>query len=99
MPLTMARLGECVTIKKITGKNDTIKFLNRLGFIEGHQVAVVLGIAGNLIINIKDTQIVRDKTLSSRIVGKDINGTLKTTPRKISSGNTITVKNLRGGAR
>ena len=36
MPLTMARPGECVTIKRITGKDDTVKFLNRLGLIEGH---------------------------------------------------------------
>ena len=68
MPLTMARPGECVTIKKITGKDDTIKFLNRLGFIEGHLVTVVSSIAGNLILNVKDTRIALDRNLSSRIV-------------------------------
>lgn len=68
MPLTMARPGECVTIKKITGKDDTIRFLNRLGFIEGHDVTVVSSIAGNLILNVKDTRVALDRKLSGRIV-------------------------------
>ena len=68
MPLTMARPGEMLTIKRITGKDDTIRFLNRLGFIEGHYVTVVSSIAGNLILNVKDTRIALDRQLSSRIV-------------------------------
>ena len=68
MPLTMAKPGEMLTIKRITGKDDTIRFLNRLGFIEGHNVTVVSSIAGNLILNVKDTRIALDRQLSSRIV-------------------------------
>ena len=68
MPLTMARPGEMLTIKRITGKDDTIRFLNRLGFIEGHNVTVVSSIAGNLILNVKDTRVALDRQLSSRIV-------------------------------
>lgn len=68
MPLTMARPGECVTIKKITGKDDTVKFLNRLGFIEGHPVTVVSSISGNLILKVKDTRVALDRQLSNRIV-------------------------------
>ncbi len=68
MPLTMAKPGDSVTIKKITGKDDTIRFLNRLGFIEGHPVTVISSIAGNLILKVKDTRVALDKQLSSRIV-------------------------------
>lgn len=68
MPLTMAKPGEMLTIKRITGKDDTIRFLNRLGFIEGHNVTVVSSIAGNLILNVKDTRVALDRQLSSRIV-------------------------------
>ena len=68
MPLVMAKPGERVTIKKITGKDDIIRFLNRLGFIEGHRVTVVSSISGNLILNVKDTRVALDRQLSSRIV-------------------------------
>jgi len=68
MPLTMAKPGDSVVIKKITGKDDTIRFLNRLGFIEGHSVTVISSIAGNLILNVKDTRVALDRQLSSRIV-------------------------------
>lgn len=68
MPLIMAKPGDPVTIKKITGKDDTIRFLNRLGFIEGHTVTVISSIAGNLILNVKDTRVALDRQLSSRIL-------------------------------
>jgi ferrous iron transport protein A len=68
MPLTMASPGECLVIKKINGKDDTVRFLNRLGIIEGHTVTVVSRIAGNLILNVKDTRVALDRQLSSRIV-------------------------------
>lgn len=68
MPLTMAKIGESVTIKKILGKDETIKFLNRLGFIEGHPVTIVSSIDGNLILNVKETRVALDRQLSNRIV-------------------------------
>lgn len=67
MPLTMVNEGELVCIKKITGKDDTIRFLSRLGFVEGEQISVVSRIAGNIIVNVKDTRIALDKSLANRI--------------------------------
>ena len=67
MPLTLAREGETVFIKKISGKDDTIRFLNRLGIIEGQKISIVSRIAGNLIVNVKDTRIALDRQLSNRI--------------------------------
>ena len=67
MPLTLVNEGKQVCIKKITGKDDTIRFLNRLGFVEGEQVSIVSRVAGNLIVNVKDTRIALDKNLANRI--------------------------------
>jgi ferrous iron transport protein A len=67
MPLTLVKEGEQVNIKKITGKDDTIRFLNRLGFVEGEQIFIVSRISGNLIVNVKDTRVALDRTLANRI--------------------------------
>ncbi len=67
MPLTLVGEGESVCIKKISGKDDTIRFLNRLGFVEGEQICIVSRMAGNLIVNVKDTRVALDKQLASRI--------------------------------
>ena len=50
MPLTMAKAGETVTIKKITGKDEVRLHLAELGFVVDSEVTVVNEIAGNLII-------------------------------------------------
>ncbi len=68
MPLSFAKIGEEIKIKKITGKDDTKKFLNRLGFIEGHNITIVSRISGNLILKVKDTRVALDRQLSNRIV-------------------------------
>ena len=67
MPLTLVKEGEQVNIKKISGKDDTIRFLNRLGFVEGERIFVVSRMAGNLIVNVKDTRVALDKNLANRI--------------------------------
>ena len=49
MPITMAKAGETVTIKKITGKDEVRQHLAELGFVVDATVTVVNEIAGNLI--------------------------------------------------
>lgn len=68
MPLNMLQIGESNSIKKITGKDDTRKFLANLGFVEGATVTVVSELAGNLILNIKDTRVALDKNMARRIM-------------------------------
>lgn len=68
MPLTMAKAGEMNFIKKITGKDDTRRFLKNLGFVEGESVTVISEIAGNMILNIKDTRVALDKSIANRIM-------------------------------
>lgn len=68
MPLSIAKIGEINSIKKITGKDATRKFLANLGFVEGVNVTVVSILNGNMILNIKDTRIAIDKGMANRII-------------------------------
>ena len=68
MPLTMARPGETVTIRKITGKDEIRQHLAELGFVVDSDVTVVIQIAGNLILQVKDSRVALDKTMANRIM-------------------------------
>ena len=68
MPLAMAKTGEPNTIRKIGGKDDTKRFLNSLGFVEGGEVTVVNEIAGNVIVCVKDCRVAIDKSMAMRIM-------------------------------
>ena len=67
-PLTMARPGETVTIRKITGKDEIRQHLAELGFVVDSDVTVVSEIAGNLILQVKDSRVALDKTMANRIM-------------------------------
>ena len=68
MPLTMAKAGDTVTILKITGKDEVRLHLAELGFVVGSQVTVVNEIAGNLIVQVKESRLALDKTMANRIM-------------------------------
>ena len=68
MPLTMARPGETVTIRRITGKDDVRQHLAELGFVVDSDVTVVTELAGNLIIQVKDCRVALDRTMAGRIM-------------------------------
>ena len=68
MPLTMAKAGETVTIKKITGKDEVRLHLAELGFVVDSEVTVGNEIAGNLIIQVKESRSALDKTMANRIM-------------------------------
>ncbi|HEX9025899.1 MAG TPA: FeoA family protein [Clostridium sp.] len=68
MPLILATKGNEMNIKKITGNDETKKFLNSLGFVVGENVKIVSELGGNLIINIKDSRVALDKGMASRII-------------------------------
>ncbi len=61
MPLTMAKVGEPNTIKRIGGREETKKFLENLGFVTGGVVTVVSEISGNMILNVKDSRVALGK--------------------------------------
>lgn len=68
MPLTMARPGETVVIRKITGRDEVRQHLAELGFVVDGTVTVVSEIAGNLILQVKDSRIALDKSMANRVM-------------------------------
>lgn len=68
MPLTMAKSGETVTIQKITGRDDVRQRLAELGFVVGADVCIVSEVAGNLIVQVKDSRVALDKAMANRIM-------------------------------
>ena len=68
MPLTMAKAGETVTVRKISGRDEVRQHLVELGFVMDSDVTVVSEIGGNLIVQVKDSRIALDKTMANRIM-------------------------------
>ncbi|MDR3259300.1 MAG: ferrous iron transport protein A [Fusobacteriaceae bacterium] len=68
MPLTFADIGSVVSIKKIGGRDETRRFLNNLGFVEGSRIAIIAKSAGNLIINVKESRIAVGKEMANKII-------------------------------
>ncbi len=68
MPLTMAKPGETVVIRKITGKDEVRQHLAELGFVVDSPVTVVSEISGDLILQVKDSRIALDKTMANRVM-------------------------------
>ena len=68
IPLTMAKPGETVTVRRITGKDHVRQHLAELGFVENTEVTVVSGLAGGLIVQVKDSRVALDQSMASRIM-------------------------------
>ncbi|MCD8087091.1 MAG: ferrous iron transport protein A [Oscillospiraceae bacterium] len=67
MPLTMLRNGESSLITHIGGKDETKKFLEKLGFVVGTPVTVVSEINGNLIVHIMDSRVAISREMAAKI--------------------------------
>jgi ferrous iron transport protein A len=68
MPLSMASVGETVTIKKITGKDEIRQHLAELGFVVDSDVTVVSENGGSLIIQVKESRIALGVAMANRIM-------------------------------
>lgn len=67
MPLTLAQPGKRVTIRRVTGKDEVRAHLAELGFVADTVVTVVSALAGNLIVQVKDSRVALDVSLANRI--------------------------------
>jgi ferrous iron transport protein A len=67
MPLSLCKIGENLKISKISGTSEVKNHLYDLGFVEGSNVSIVNTLAGNLIVNVKDSRVALDKKLASKI--------------------------------
>ena len=68
MPLTMAKTGEPVTIRKITGKDEVRLHLAELGFVVDSEVTVVTEIASNLIVQVRGSRVALNEAMANRIM-------------------------------
>ena len=68
MPLTLMDIGVETTVKAIRGKDQTRKFLQNLGFVEGAKVIAVSSLAGNVIVSVKDARVAISEQMASRIM-------------------------------
>ena len=64
----MAKPGETVTVRRITGKDDVRQHLAELGFVVDTEVTVVSSLAGGLIVQVKDCRVALDQSMASRIM-------------------------------
>ena len=68
MPLSMMETGGSGVIKRIGGKEETRRFLEKLGFVTGGRVTVVSETGGNIIVNVKDARIAIGRDMANRIM-------------------------------
>ena len=68
MPLTMAKVGDTLTIRKITGRDEVRQHLAELGFVVDGAVTVVSELGGNLILQVKDSRVALDRNMATRIL-------------------------------
>ena len=57
IPLILADVGQKNTVKKIGGSPEVRKHLENLGFTVGGDVTVIASLAGNVIVNVKETRV------------------------------------------
>lgn len=68
MPLTMVNSGEENEIERVGGKEETRRFLENLGFVQGAKVTVVSQIGGNVIVNVKESRVAIGKDMANKIM-------------------------------
>ena len=68
MPLSMIKAGEPSVIRKVGGKEETKRFLEKLAFVVGGEVTVVSKTVGNMIVNIKDSRVAIGKDMANKII-------------------------------
>lgn len=67
-PILFLQSGDTGTIKRISGAEDTRRFLAGLGFVENAEVTVISQFDGNLIVNIKDSRVAVNKEMARHIM-------------------------------
>ncbi len=68
MPLSMVNANQPNTIRKVGGNEETRRFLENLGFVNGAEVTVVSAAGGNIIVNVKETRVAIGKDMANRIL-------------------------------
>lgn len=64
----MAEVGETVVIRKITGNDQVRQHLAEMGFTVDAKVTVVSHLAGNMILNVRDSRVGIGEAMARRIL-------------------------------
>ena len=67
MMLAQAKAGQKAIIQEITGNEKLKRFLFSLGCSEGQDIALISILAGNYIINVKDSRYAIDRKMAEII--------------------------------
>ncbi len=68
MPLSFAEIGEENIIKKIGGSPEVKKHLENLGFVVGGNVKIITALAGNFIVNVKESRVAISSEMAQKIM-------------------------------
>ncbi|MCA0385590.1 MAG: ferrous iron transport protein A [Firmicutes bacterium] len=68
MLLSKAKIGQTRSIAKVEGKEKVKKFLFSLGCSEGEEITLISILAGNYVVNIKDSRYALDESMAKAIV-------------------------------
>ena len=68
MPLTLANVGEELTIQKIGGKPDGKKHLENLGVVVGSTAKLITALNGNVIVQVKETRVAISEEMARKIM-------------------------------
>lgn len=68
MPLTMMTTGESNVIRRISGNEETRRFLENLGFVVGTKIEVLSSLGGNVIVNVKDSRVAINRDMAKYIM-------------------------------
>lgn len=67
MPLIFAKEGDKITIRRISGKDETRQHLADLGFVVDAEVLIISQMGGNLIVQVKGSRVALDRSMAERI--------------------------------
>ena len=67
MPLMFLKPGDSSIITRITGKPETRRFLENLGFVVGTPITVVNEISGNIIVVVKEARVAINREMAMNI--------------------------------
>ena len=68
MPLTMMTTGERNVIRRVSGNEETRRFLENLGFVVGTKIEVLSSLGGNVIVNVKDSRVAINRDMAKHIM-------------------------------
>lgn len=68
MQLSKAAIGQTFKIERVEGKEKVKKFLFTLGCFEGEEITLISKLAGNYIVNIKDSRYALDESMAKSII-------------------------------